>query len=165
MTHSVSPQSAQQLLKAIEKACVEAKNLKQLLVAEKECLQQRQFIAHQSLVKQKNQCLMSLEATDQERQQRLQGMGFNSDKEGFMLFLQQVPANWKDRFTGCWEELSDLMNACARLNKVNGKILAHSQSSMERLMAVIKGASQQMSTYQANGRRAANQHHRMLVTA
>ncbi len=165
MNTSVSPQTAQLLLQAIEQDCSLANTLKRLLQEEKSSLEQRQFVAHQTLVKQKTEHLMALEQADNERRKLLSEMGFATDKEGFDAFVRQVPKAWQQRFQNRWEELSDTMNTCSRLNKVNGKILAHAQSSIERLMTVIKGATSQVATYQANGRKSLANNHRMLVTA
>ena len=57
------------------------------------------------------------------------------------------------------------MNTCARLNKINGKVLAHSQNAIERLMLIIRGTTNQPMMYQANGRRAMGPSQRVLATA
>ncbi|MGB3623396.1 flagellar protein FlgN [Ketobacter sp. MCCC 1A13808] len=161
----VSPQAAQQLLKVIEHDCQLAQQLKTVLQEEKTLLERRQYNAHSELVKQKTRSLIQLEEADQQRRQIMSEMGFSADKAGFDLFLKQVPASWQQRFSQNWDTLSDTMNTCGRLNKVNGKILAHAQNSMERLMTIIKGTVNQVAIYQANGRKSLNAEHRMLVTA
>ncbi len=161
----VTPQSAQQLLKIIEQDTSLAVQLKTLLQEEKLLLEKRQYSAHSELVKNKTRFLIQLEEADHQRRKLMTDMGFSADKIGFDLFLTQVPASWQERFTQSWEQLSDVMNTCGRLNKVNGKILAHAQNSMERLMTIIKGTVNQVSIYQANGRKSLNAGHRMLVTA
>lgn len=165
MSTQISPQAAQQLLKAIEQDYTLAIELKAILQEEKTSLEKRQYAAHPALLSKKTQLLMSLEEADSARRQAMSNMGLSLDKLGFDQFVRQVPATWQERFQSSWEKLSDTMNTCARLNKVNGKILAHSQNSMERLMSIIKGNVNQVSVYQANGRKSMNASHRMLATA
>ena len=161
----ISPKTAQQLLSAIEHDLKLAQQLKKLLQEERTFLERRQFSAHQELVKTKTQYLMELEKADGERQQAMANMGLSHNKAGLNEFVGKIPATWKQRFMASWEKLSDTMNTCARLNKVNGKILAHSQNSMERLMTIIKGNGNNVSVYQSNGRRNLNAANRMLATA
>ncbi|MAR92468.1 MAG: flagellar protein FlgN [Pseudomonadota bacterium] len=165
MSQKITPQAAQQLLQAIEQDARLAQELKILLQEEKSLLEQRQYTAHQNLLNRKTQLLMALDQADMARRQAMSDMGLGLDKQGFDLFVKQVPGTWQQRFQQSWEQLSDTMNTCARLNKVNGKILAHAQHSMDRLMAIIKGATNHASIYQANGRRDLNAAHRMLATA
>lgn len=165
MSSPVSPKVAQQLLQVIEHDCQLANQLKTILQEEKTLLEQRQYNAHSELVQTKTQRLIALEDADQKRRQLLAEMGFSADRDGFEAFLKNVPASWQERFRQHWDQLSDTMNTCGRLNRVNGKILAHAQHSMERLMTIIKGTVNQVAVYQANGRKSSNAGHRMLVTA
>ena len=165
MANPVSPQTAQQLLKALEHDQKLALQLKTLLQEEKSSLEKRQYDAYQRLLKQKTQYLVELEQADTVRRNAMTAMGFSSDKEGFIAFIEQVPKSWQSRFQRNWESLSDLMNTCARLNKINGKILAHAQISLDRLMNLLRGNPQQIATYQSNGRHSAASAHRMLATA
>ena len=161
----VNPKVAQQLLQAINEDFNLAAQLKELLKEERSYLEQRQYTAHQQLIKSKTDYLMQLEKADCQRRQVMTEMGFSHDKSGFDQFVKQIPPAWQARFYSSWEKLSDTLNACARLNKVNGKILAHSQNSMDRLMSIIKGTNNNVSIYQSNGRRNIDGAHRMLATA
>lgn len=163
--HNVTPQAAQQLLKAIEDDHKLALKLKTILQEERRHLEQRQYSAHQALVQEKTQHLMALERADIERRQAMASMGLTSDKLGFDIFVEKVPPAWKNRFNHAWEQLSDTMNTCARLNKVNGKILSHAQHSMDKLMSIIKGGGSSVSVYQSNGRKNLYGQNRMLATA
>lgn len=165
MSANVSPKTAQQLLHALEQDLTLATHLLELLQAEKTSLQQRQYPAYQETVKEKTQVLLQLDQADNERKSLMQQMGLSPDRKGFAHLLERVPAAWKDKFTRLWNALSDTMNRCARLNKINGKILAHSQSTMDRLMQVIRGTHQQPLLYQANGRRNLGANQRILATA
>lgn len=165
MSNQISPKAAQQLLRAIEQDYALAQSLKSVLQEEKSILEKRQYTAHSALLARKTQLLMELDQADLARRQAMADMGLQLDKQGFDLFVKQVPLTWQERFQSGWEKLSDTMNACARLNKVNGKILAHAQNSMEQLMSIIKGTANQVSVYQANGRRNLSASHRMLATA
>lgn len=165
MATTVTPQTAQRLLKAIEADCSKASELLTLLREEKNCLEQRQFVAHQTLNKTKTQLLVALDQADQERRGAMQEMGFDTSRDGFENFLNQVPETWQKRFRAAREKLADNMNACARLNRVNAKILAHAQSSMDRLMNLLRGTQQQVSVYQANGRKQLDNENRMLAMA
>lgn len=165
MTTQISPKAAQQLLQAIEEDGKLALALKTILQEEKAILEKRQYAAHPPLLSRKTQLLMELDQADNTRRQIMAEMGLQLDKVGFDLFVAQVPKAWQERFQNSWEHLSDTMNTCARLNQINGKILAHAQNSMERLMSIIKGTASQVSIYQSNGRRNMNVNHRMLATA
>ncbi|MFZ5601438.1 MAG: flagella synthesis protein FlgN [Pseudomonadota bacterium] len=165
MSVNVSPKIAQQLLQVMEQDLVLAQQLKALLQEEKSGLEQRQYPAYQRIIKEKTQVLVQLDQTDNERKQLMASMGFNADRDGFFEFLKHVPSAWREKYSRCWEQLSDTLGACARLNRVNGKILAHSQTAMERLMQVIRGTHNQPSIYRANGRRDMGANHRVLATA
>ena len=165
MSAKVSPQAAQKLLQTLEQDLALAVRLKALLQEEKQRLEQRQYPAYQQVVQDKTQLLLQLDQADNERKQLMETMGFNADRTGFMAFLAFVPSSWKDKFLQLWESLSDIMNTCARLNKINGKILAHSQNAIERLMVIIRGAGNQPAIYQANGRRSMGTSQRVLATA
>lgn len=165
MSTNVSPKIAQQLLQTLEHDLALATRLKTLLQEEKRSLELRQYPAYQQVVKDKTQLLLQLDQADNERKQLMESMGFAADRAGFMAFLNHVPAAWKEKFTRLWETLSDTMNTCARLNKVNGKILAHSQNAIERLMVIIRGNGGQPTIYQANGRRSMGVSQRVLATA
>lgn len=165
MSVNVSPKIAQQLLQTMEQDLVLATRLNQLLREERTYLEQRQFPAYQKVVKEKTQLLLELDQTDNERKDLMASMGFSADRQGFMAFMDFVPASWKDKFRHTWEGLSATMNTCARLNKVNGKILAHSHNTMERLMQVIRGTQHQTAVYQADGRRSLGVNQRILATA
>lgn len=165
MSSKVSPKIAQQLLQAMEQDLVLASRLKAILQEEKNCLELRQYPAYQQVVKEKTELLLQLDQADHQRKLLMESLGFNADRSGFMTFLQYVPGSWKDKYMETWESLSDTMNTCARLNKVNGKILAHSQNAIERLMVIILGQGNQPSIYQANGRRSMGGSQRILATA
>ena len=167
MSSKVSPKVAQQLLQTLEHDLVLATRLKALLQEERHRLEQRQYPAYQQVVKDKTQLLMQLDHADNERKQLMESMGFSADRVGFLAFVAFVPSSWKDKYLEVWESLADTMNTCARLNKVNGKILAHSQNAIERLMVIIRGngSSSQPSIYQANGRRSMGASQRILATA
>lgn len=165
MSGNVSPKIAQQLLQAMENDLALATRLKALLQEEKSCLEKRQYPAYQSVVKTKTDLLVQLDQADSQRKLIMESMGFVADRDGFGLFLKQVPGHWKDKFLTLWESLSDTMNTCARLNKVNGKILLHSQNTIERLMVVILGQGNSPTIYQANGRRFSGASRRVLAMA
>lgn len=165
MSGKVSPKIAQQLLQAMEEDLVLATQLKSLLQEEKSCLEKRQYPAYQQVMKNKTDLLLRLDQADHLRKHLMESMSFSADQKGFMAFMACVPSSWKDKYTQIWESLSDTMNTCARLNKVNGKILAHSQNAVERLMVIILGQGSQGSVYQANGRRSTGPSQRILATA
>lgn len=165
MAGSVSPKVAQQLLQVMQQDLVLASRLKAILQEEKQCLELRQYPAYQQMVKDKTQLLLQLDNADNERKQLMESMGFQADRAGFMAFMAFVPESWKDKYLSVWENLSDTMNTCARLNKVNGKILAHSQNAIERLMVIIRGQNNQPTIYQADGRRNLGASQRILATA
>lgn len=165
MSNQISPKAAQQLLQAIEQDFKLAQSLKAVLQEERSILEQRQYAAHPPILSRKTQLLMELDQADNNRRQAMSDMGLQLDKSGFDVFVRQVPQAWQERFETSWQNLADTMNTCARLNKVNGKILAHAQNSMERLMSIIKGTASQVSVYQSNGRKNLSAAHRMLATA
>lgn len=165
MSVNVSPKIAQQLLQVMEQDLMLAKQLKALLQEEKSGLEQRQYPAYQQVIKDKTQVLMELDQADSGRKQLMQAMGLSPDQKGFAEFLAHVPASWKEKFIKVRDALSETMNSCARLNKVNGKILAHSQTTMERLMQAIRGTHNQPGIYQSNGRRTVGISNRVLATA
>lgn len=165
MSGKVSPKIAQQLLQAMEHDLALATRLKAILQEEKSCLEKRQYPAYQQIVKDKTDLLLQLDQADNQRKDLMESMGFNANRDGFQSFVRLVPVNWKDKFQHLYEDLADTMNTCTRLNKVNGKLLTHSQNAIERLMVILLGHNSQATIYQANGRRGMGASQRILATA
>ena len=165
MSGNVSPKQAQQLLQTLEHALGLSTRLNSMLEEEKNLLVERQYSAYQLALKDKTQLLVQLDQADHDRRKLMGAMGFNPDRNGFQDFLQLVPASWRDKFSATWDQLVDSMNDCSRQNQVNGKILAHSQVAVERLMLIIRGTGPQPSTYKSDGRRSLGASQRVLATA
>jgi len=165
MTTKVDPAQAQSLLKILERDSNLSTHLVSLLKEERETLELRQFKTYSDILARKQRTLVDLESTDVQRRTLMQGMGFTGDNEGFLAFLKLIPYQWQKKFTLLWELLTSSLQQCDSLNKINGKILLHSQIAIDRLMGLMKGQSPQQSTYTKSGRPGSLESNRCLAMA
>lgn len=165
MATKVNPAQAQSLLKILEKDRNLSTHLVLLLKEERDSLEQRQFQTYSKILARKQRTLVDLETTDTQRRTLMQGMGFSGDNEGFLSFLKLIPHQWQKKFSLLWEQLSESLRQCDNLNKINGKILLHSQIAIDRLMGLMKGQAPQQNIYTKSGRTGSLESHRCLATA
>ncbi|OUS29711.1 hypothetical protein A9Q99_08530 [Gammaproteobacteria bacterium 45_16_T64] len=165
MSSKVNPAHAQNLLKVLEKDRNLSTHLVLLLKEERESLELRQFKSYSQILARKQRTLVDLESTDCQRREIMVGMGFSGDNDGFLAFLKLIPHQWQKKFSALWEQLTESLQQCENLNKINGKILLHSQIAIDRLMGLMKGQTQQACLYTKSGRAGPTEAQRMLATA
>jgi len=165
MTTKVDPAQAQSLLKILEQDSNLSTHLVSLLKEERESLELRQFKTYSDILARKQRTLVDLESTDVQRRTLMQAMGFSGDNEGFLAFLKLIPYQWQKKFTLLWDQLTTSLQQCDSLNKINGKILLHSQIAIDRLMGLIKGQSPQQNIYTKSGRAGSLESNRCLAMA
>jgi len=165
MTTKVDPAQAQSLLKILEQDSNLSAHLVSLLKEERESLELRQFQTYSDILARKQRTLVDLESTDVQRRSLMQAMGFSGDNEGFLAFLKLIPYQWQKKFTLLWDQLTNSLQQCDSLNKINGKILLHSQIAIDRLMGLIKGQSPQQNIYTKSGRAGSLESNRCLAMA
>jgi len=165
MAAKVNPAQAQELLSVLEKDRNLSAHLLLLLQEERESLELRQFKTYSDILVRKQQALVELESTDSRRRALMVEMGFSADSEGFTSFLKFIPSQWQKKLSILWEQLTESLKQCDKLNKINGKILLHSQIAIDRLMGLIKGQPTQQSTYTRSGRKGYVESNRCLAVA
>ena len=165
MATKVNPAQAQSLLKILEKDRNLSTHLVLLLKEERESLEKRQFQTYSKILASKQRTLVDLETTDTQRRTLMQSMGFTGDNDGFVTFLKLIPHQWQKKFSLLWEQLTESLRQCDNLNKINGKILLHSQIAIDRLMGLMKGQSPQQNIYTKSGRAGSLESNRCLATA
>jgi flagella synthesis protein FlgN len=125
------------------------KQLKDLLLKERELLEQRQVTGMQEIVSQKDFLLGNLSFTAKQREQLLRSVGLTTDLAGWKAFLE------RDALTLSlipeWQALIDVFAECQASNEINGKMINRSKQTLSHLLNLIRGQVAAPSLYTQKG--------------
>lgn len=125
--------------------------LEQILVREREALERRDVEALSTLIDAKNNAMASLGQSALERQGWLEAAGLNADQQGWQQWLAREPETRSQQAD--WQQLGERFAHCRELNEINGKIIRRAQQTMEQLLMLMRGQSNEApSLYNAQGR-------------
>lgn len=123
--------------------------LKSLLLAERDLLEQRKLSGMQDIVAQKDQLLGNLAFTAKQRAQLLRTLGLPTDLIGWMAFLE------RDQVTAAlipeWQLLNEQFAQCHEANEVNGRMIHRSKQTLTQLLNLIRGQVAAPSLYTQKG--------------
>lgn len=125
------------------------KQLKSLLIREREQLEQRKQDELPVIIEQKAILVDQLNASAKQRQQVLQSLKLPTNAQGWDLFLQRntVTLVLRDE----WQALVSEFEECQSMNEVNGKMVARSRQTLNHLLNLLRGQVATPSLYTANG--------------
>lgn len=161
----ISPQDAQSLKTLLQNQVNVASAVIEKLKYEREALEQRNFDALTLLQKDKHSLLAQMNDTEVNRQELTRKMELDLGQAGFDEFCTQVPTQWRNTFIALWEERKELLARCRDANEINGRILYHTHQASERIMATLRGQTNNQYIYNAKGGKGYVQSTRQLAVA
>lgn len=131
---SINPSLVQQM---IAQDALTTNQLKELLLQEREMLEQRRHDGLPQIIEQKDQLLNSLSQSAKQRQQILQTMGLKGDAQSWqdLLSAHSVLSGLREP----WQLLTDAFGECQRLNDINGKMISRSKQTLGNLLNILRG--------------------------
>lgn len=132
---------------AQDKAAVE--ELTNLLLKERELLEQRKLEGMQEIVNRKDYLLSNLSYSAKQREQLLIASGLSTDLVGWEAFLLKEPST---RFLITdWQKLSQAFVECQKANEINGKMINRSKQTLSHLLNLLRGQVAAPSLYNQKG--------------
>ena len=123
--------------------------LKQLLVDERNLLEQRKLNELQQIVDQKIVLVDQLNTNAKQRQQILNTLGLPTNANGWDLFLQRNAATLPLRDE--WKLVISEFEDCQKMNDINGKLVGRTQQTVNHLLGLLRGKGTAPSLYNAQG--------------
>jgi flagellar biosynthesis protein FlgN len=125
------------------------KQLKTLLLAERELLEQRKSEGLQEIVSQKDYLLGNLSFNAKQRTQLLNSLGLTPDLDGWITFLGRDALTLK--LVPQWQVLTNEFTECQSANEINGKMINRSKQTLSHLLNLIRGQVAAPSLYTQKG--------------
>lgn len=123
--------------------------LKQLLIQERELLEQRKQDGMQEIINQKASAVDQLNNSAKIRHQILTTLGLSTNADGWDMFLQRNALTIPLRDE--WKNLVNEFAECQKMNDVNGKMIARSQQTINHLLNLLRGKTPAPSLYTSKG--------------
>lgn len=116
-----------------------AEQLYKLLEEENGALTRRDAEAIQRLSLEKGERSITLEQLGLQQQQLFTKLGLQNSAEGLKGFIQSLPPNLASQLRKKQQQLQSILEACQKLNLVNGNIIAANKHSAETALAILRG--------------------------
>lgn len=145
VTHAQAHENIQQSLQACQKLLI-------LLEDERNALKARDTQELERVIKDKSSSLLALEQSAKQRMAWL-----NSDPTDDALeqkWMAQIDA-LSPQLSEQWGQFKALLEDCRTHNEINGKMLARNQQVFKRLVAIVRGQTDQQPLYSPKGNRGA----------
>ncbi len=113
----------------------------------------------------KNRLFELIEDLEKERHTVLLAAGLDFDSSGIMAYLQRSPSQANNETASLWQQIETLTRQCRKQNQINGIILEKNRRRTEKALAILKGQSPQMGTYNASGETCHSQSRHSLAKA
>jgi flagella synthesis protein FlgN len=125
------------------------KQLKALLLKERELLEQRKLDGMQEILNAKDQLLDNLSFTAKQREQLLRNAGLPTDLAGWNTFLSRDTSTLA--LIPEWQTLTDEFIECRTANEINGKMINRSKQTLSHLLNLLRGQVVAPSLYTQKG--------------
>ncbi len=131
--------------------CQQSLKLLDLLLQERQALQDNHLSTLTSLLSVKEACVQTLIQLELGFREQVQREGFCLDSEGISAWLE------RQRYSQLpWIQLKAVLHIVRDLNGINGTVISRAERNTQRLLEIITGQPQ-VSTYCANGLHSASQ--------
>lgn len=137
----------------IEQDFSAAEQLLQLLQQERQALESRDREALQRTLEAKLNPMQILERNAQQRAQLLTGNGYSNNNSGWLRFLADRKQH---RLIPRWQQVTDLVKQGKEANEINGKLIARSRQTLEKVLSLLRGQTNTPSLY-TNAGKTSNQ--------
>lgn len=123
--------------------------LKNLLLQERELLEQRKPEGLQDIVALKDQQLSTLSFNARQRQQLLQAAGLTANLAGWEELLLREASS--QAMLASWQTLTAEFIECQKANEINGRMINRSKQTLTHLLNLIRGQVAIPSLYTQKG--------------
>lgn len=139
--------------------------LQQLLLEERNALQNNDLSSSTERLALKAQLLSRLEQSIEQRNQALLGAGYPADEAGTQAFFASLPKNLNLQCQQAWQELQKKLEECKNANLVNGKIVHRSRQQVDTLLSLLRGHQGNEKIYTGSGQAQAVDRYRNIAEA
>ena len=143
---ATSPQLWAELQSTFQKDLPQTVKLHQLLLQERNALENRQYDNVQTILKEKNQLLSSLKKNADSRSHAFQAAGLSDEQSTLAAAEQEAPI-----VARAWRQLAKQWQECQQLNAVNERIVQRTKLVVTQTLDIIRGASNQQKLYDTKG--------------
>ncbi len=123
--------------------------LKNLLLLERELMEQRKHEGLQEIVMQKDQVLETLTVNAKQREQLLHSAGLETTLAGWEQLLMRTPSTLT--LITQWQALTADFIECQKENEINGRMINRSKQTLTHLLNLIRGQVAMPSLYTQKG--------------
>jgi len=149
------PFTSEQLKQNIHHDLATSETLLEVLQREQEALKTRDFDAVSDIIDKKVPMLERLEASAQLRQAWAQAANKPNDETGWAELITDLGTS---EIKQEWARLKSLYSEVRTQNEVNGKLLSRHQSTVSRLLDVMRGKTANPNLYTASGYSSSQAH-------
>lgn len=129
-----------------------ATQLLDLMLEEKNILENHSPEKLVTLTDTKTRCLDQIEMVSRSRSRLLQGLSSApTTVERMNQFIEQQPQTVRELLTTAVDKLEDILEKCRKQNATNGMIISVSQRNIQRNLNIIRGADNESMTYTPKG--------------
>lgn len=123
--------------------------LHELLLTEREQLEQRKHQGLQEIVTMKDQLLEVLSFNAKQREQLLRAAGIETTLKGWELLLLRDPSTLS--LIPSWQKLTAEFVECQKANEINGRMINRSKQTLTHLLNIVRGQVAAPSLYTQKG--------------
>lgn len=131
--------------------CQQSLRLLDLLLQERQALQDNHLPTLTSLLSVKEACVQTLIQLELGFREQVQREGFSLTTEGISAWLERQRCSQLP-----WVQLKAVLHVIRDLNGINGTVISRAERNTQRLLEIITGQPQ-VNTYRANGLHSASQ--------
>ncbi len=133
----------------IEQDFSAAEQLVNLLLQEREALENRNREQLQQILEEKLTPMQILERNAQQRAQLLQENGYSNNNSGWLLLLAD---RQQHRLIPRWQQVTELVKKGKEANETNGKLIARNRQTLDKLLSLLRGQTSAPSLYTNAGK-------------
>lgn len=144
----MSNQDLQQLLESDRS---QLDTLAELLLAEKNCLEQRDLEQLNTLLNQKQTVLASIENNDHTRRKLLAQAGVPADQTSLQNLKRLLGKSGNNDYTQLLESIENRLQQCRELSETNSIIVHRSRLNTQRALGILRGPATLAGLYTSHG--------------
>lgn len=161
-----NPNSTRQnLIEILQSGMQLLTELKSLLEAERQHLEQNAYSQVQATVAKKQNCLDRTQQHETALQDFFKAQGIASDKIDLKQIVADLDPSSESTLAVTVQHYETLLNECNTLNTINGQIIQRAQVNAANLLNVIKGAVKKNETYTRAGKTRSNPDNQPIAKA
>ncbi len=146
----------------LEQDLINLKQLTEVLEAESLAFSQSDNAALQPILASKNGLLSSIEQRAKLKARLMAESGLGIRPGQVQNILLSIP---DAKLHALWDEVNLHLHHCKERNEVNGKIVAHSLSRVNKMMSILRGQQNAPSLYASSGSRTSLNTSRSIAQA